>query len=236
MGSKKVQDTQKKTTKKLKDDAVVSMPEVVEEKKVEKKQARVRGKRYIGARAQVDKTKLYALTTAVELLKKTQFSKKQSTVEVHLVLKDEGISADVTFPHSTGKTVKVAVATDELLKDLEKGLISFDILVAKPDMMPKLAKFARVLGPKGLMPNPKNGTVSPNPEKRKAELEGGKTTIRSEKKAPLMHVIVGKTTLENKQIVENIQALIKALPQGAALKCTIASSMGPGIKVDLASL
>lgn len=230
--------TKEKKSKKTQETTVAETAEVPVEETTAKaapKQVRVRGKKYVAARANVDKTKLYPIPQAVELLKKTQFSKKQSTVEAHLVLKEEGASADVTFPYSTGKTVTVAVATEELLKEIEKGNITFNMLVAKPDMMPKLAKYARILGPKGLMPNPKNGTVSPNPEKRKAELEGGKTTLRSEKKAPLMHVVLGKTTQSEQELVENVSALVRAFPAGVLLKCTLASTMGPGIKVDLAS-
>lgn len=229
--------TKKKTERKSNVQDMSIEPVVEEsEKKEVKKQIRLRGKRYVSARAMVDRTKTFMPAKAVELLKKVQYAKSQSTVEAHLVLREEGISVDVAFPHTTGKSVRVAVADDALLKKLEAGVIEFDILLAKPDMMPKLTKFARVLGPKGLMPNPKNGTITPTPEKRQKELEGGKTTVRSEKKAPLVHLVLGKTSQPEKELTANLEALLKAMPAGSLLKCVIASSMGPGIKVDLSFL
>ena len=99
--------------------------------------------------------------------------------------------------------------------------------------MPKLAKLARVLGPKGLMPNPKNGTISPNPEKRKTELEAGKTSIRNEKKNPLLHVVVGKSSQPESELVANLETLIKVVGGRKLVKLVISSTMGPGIKVDL---
>jgi large subunit ribosomal protein L1 len=100
-------------------------------------------------------------------------------------------------------------------------------------MMPKLAKHARVLGPKGMMPNPKNATVTTEPEKRQKELEGGKTTLKSEKKSPLMHVILGKTNQPDKELIANTQHLIKAVGGKKILKLTLSATMSPGIKVDL---
>jgi large subunit ribosomal protein L1 len=120
-----------------------------------------------------------------------------------------------------------------MLAQIEAGTIDFDILITEPHFMPKLAKHARVLGPKGLMPNPKNGTITPNPEIKKKELESGKMTIRTEKKAPLMHVTLGKTSMETKDLVENLNALIAALGP-KAVKLTLAASMSPSVKVALA--
>lgn len=192
-----------------------------------------RSKKYISKRANVDRTKTYSLTQAVELLKKTSYSKFVGTVTADVVTKDDKISVELSFPHSTGKTVRVAVADDDLLAKIEKGQIDFDVLVATPAMMPKLAKFARTLGPKGLMPNPKTGTVTDNPEKRVKELSGGKTTVKTEKKAPLMHVVLGKTTLSEKELAENVEALIKAVGPRKMKKLVLAATMSPGIKVDL---
>ena len=98
--------------------------------------------------------------------------------------------------------------------------------------MGKITKFAKILGPKGLMPNPKNGTLTANPEKKKKELEAGSFTLKAEKKAPLMHLSVGKISLETKQLVENIEALLKAL-SGKALKLSLCASMSPSVRVDL---
>ena len=192
-----------------------------------------RGKAYIAARGSVDRTKQYAVAEAVALAKKTHTGSFVGTLEAHLVVKDQNISVEVRYPHATGQTKTVAIATDELLEQISEGKIEFDVLIAHPSMMPKLAKHARVLGPKGLMPNPKNGTVSPDPEKRKIELESGTITVRTEKKAPLMHAVVGKLSLDDQQLTENLSALIASLPTGKLVRCTISSTMGPGIRVKV---
>ena len=131
---------------------------------------------------------------------------------------------------------RVAIASVELIAKIEAGTIEFDVLVTHPSFMPKLARLAKVLGPKGLMPNPKNGTVSPDPEKRAKELAGGKTTVKTERKAPLMHVIVGKTNQEAKEIGANVETLVKAIGAGRIIKLTLSATMSPGVKVDLSKL
>jgi len=198
-----------------------------------KKVSRERSDRYKAARRRVDRTKTYPLAKAVEMVKVTSYSNFKGTVTVDAIVKDQKTSAEITFPHSTGRTLKVAIADDALLATVEAGKIDFDILLATPAMMPKIAKFARILGPKGLMPNPKNGTVTNEPEKRQKELSGGKVTLRTEKKAPLMHVVVGKTTLTDKGLTENIEAMIKAVGAKKLVKLTLSATMSPGIKVDL---
>lgn len=223
-----------KTKKPSKKEAeIVSAEPNVEEKAAPKiHAARIRGKKYINARAYVDRTRTYPLDEAVVLAKKSHFAKFPGSLEVNLVLRgEEGVNVDVNFPFATGRSVSVAVATDELLKEIEKGVITFNILVAHPSMMPKLSKLARVLGPKGLMPNPKNGTLTPDPEKRKKELEGGAMTVKAEKKAPLVHVVIGKLSQPEKELSANLRALLKAYPAGKVMKCTIAATMGPGVKV-----
>lgn len=199
-----------------------------------KKKVRARSPKYAAARSQVDKTTTYDPFAAVELLKRLSYSKFDGTVEAHAVLKEVGESATITFPHSTGKKRVVAIASDAVLKEIEAGEINFDVLVASPDMMPKLTKYARVLGPKGLMPNPKMGTLTPNPEKAKEMLEAGSTTIKTEKKAPLIHVSIGKVSSDTKALVENIEALAKAF-KGKMVRLTISATMSPGIKVNFES-
>jgi len=200
---------------------------------VESVKASPRSKRYMHYRSMVDRTHFYPIKDAVAMVKKTHYGKMGGSLEVHLMLKDEGMSVDVTFPFSTGKKRTIAVVTDELMAEIEKGVINFDVLVAHPSQMPKLAKLARVLGPKGLMPNPKSGTVSADPEKRKKELEAGTISIKGERKAPLAHVIVGKLNQADDELAANTLALIKAVPPGKVLKCVIAGSMSPGVKVQL---
>lgn len=203
-------------------------PEAVKPKKL----SRVRSRKYNATRGQVDKTKKYSASAAVELLKKLSYTKFDGTITVHAVVKEAGFSTPLTLPHSTGKSIRVAIASDEVLAEIQAGKIEFDVLVAHPSFMPKLAKFASTLGPKGLMPNPKNGTLSPNPEGQKTKLEAGTVTVKTEKKAPLLHIRIGKVSMDTKKLVENIQAIHKAL--GTKLdSLAIAASMSPGIKVEV---
>lgn len=207
--------------------------EQAEPKASKKKESKGRSRKYSVVRSQVDKTKLYDAFAAVEMVKKLSYSTFEGTITADAVVKEVGVSADLTFPHSTGKTVRAVIADDALIADLEAGKIEFDVLIAEPRFVPKLAKFAKVLGPKGLMPNPKNGTITPNPEAKKKELEGGKITVKTEKKQAVMHVVVGKTGMETKALVENVQTLISALSFNL-LKLSISASMSPSVKVKIA--
>ena len=194
------------------------------------KAKKVRGKKYQAVRSQLDKSKFYTAKEAVELVKKLSYTKFVGSVEAHIVVREIGDSVNIALPHSTGKSVKVTVVDAQVLSDIEAGKIDFDILVAAPEFMPKLARFAKVLGPKGLMPNPKSGTLTPNPELKKKELEAGKFSLKTEKKAPLMHLIIGKTDMKSADLLANIEALVKAL-KGKITKLSIAASMSPGVKV-----
>lgn len=192
-----------------------------------------RSARYKQVKTHIDRTKTYGLDEALKLLKNSATAKFDETVEVHFVSKESLGTVEVSYPHSIGKTVKVAVFSEEILEELNKGITNFDILVASPADMKNLTKFARVLGPKGLMPNPKNGTLVADPAKRAKELSAGKTSIRSEKKAPLLHTTIGKISMAESALAENLKALINACGQGKVLKAVICTSMSPGIKVAL---
>jgi large subunit ribosomal protein L1 len=200
------------------------------------KKVHARSGKYHAVKARVDRTKNYPLKQAVELVMTTSYSKFTGTVIADLAVKDDKITAEVAYPYSTGKTVRVAIVTDDLIKEVESGKIDFDILVTHPSFMPKLAKLARVLGPKGLMPNPKNGTITPDPDKKAKELAGGKTTIKTERKAPLIHAIVGKTNQEIKEVAANVDALVKAIGTTKITKLTLSATMSPGVKVDFNKL
>jgi large subunit ribosomal protein L1 len=233
----KAEKEAKKEAKKAEKDEIQEKIEAkVEENVAEGKAKKVhsRSKKYSAVRHLIDRTKTYPLAEAIALLKQTSYTKFAGSVSVDLVVKDQKVSADIAFPHATGRTVRVAIATDELLEQVNNGVIDFDVLVASPAMMPKIAKYARVLGPKGLMPNPKSQTVSADPEKRKKELEAGKITLRTEKKAPLMHVLVGKTDMDVAALEANVEALIKAVGSRRITKLVLSATMSPGIKVDLA--
>jgi large subunit ribosomal protein L1 len=212
------------------DDATAAPVEKKETKR--RRQGPRRSAKYMAVRGQVDKTKLYETSVAIDLVKKLSYSSFPGTLVAHLVLREVGMSGTVTLPHSTGKTIRVAIVTDDLLQQIAAGELNFDVLLAPPQFMPKLAKVASILGPKGLMPNPKNGTLTPNPELAKQKLEGGAMTVRTEKKAPLMHIALGKTSMDTKHLAENLDTLMKSL-KGKLLAVSIAASMSPSVKVQV---
>lgn len=206
-------------------------PATEEVKKV--KLARVRSKPYQTAKAKVDVTKTYATSDAIKLLRNITLTKFDATVELHLVLKEKGISKEIELPHSTGKTRRVAVADDATIAKIESGKIDFDVLYASPDQMGKLVKFAKVLGPKGLMPNPKNGTVVPDPAKS-AAAAAGKTSVvlKTEKDAPLIHTVVGKLSMNSELLTQNLKAILTAF-EGHLTKAVLKSTMSPAIKLTI---
>lgn len=216
-----------------------------EEKKAKKKKevkVHVRSKRYQEMVKLVERTKLYPLIEAVKLVKKTSLSKFDGTVELHInlniaTLSTKGDKKDfrgsVSLPHGTGKQVNVVVASDAVIADIADGKFNFDILVAHPSMMVKLAKVARILGPKGLMPNPKTGTVTEDVEKRVKELSSGQVNYKTEPENPIIHMPVGKVSFEDAKLVDNITAIIDSVGKGKITKISIAATMGPGVKIQL---
>lgn len=225
-------------------------------------------KRYKEAVAQIDKTKKYALEEAVELLKGNAKAKFDETIELHFNTGidpkkgDQQIRGTVVLPNGSGKTVRVAafvdsanesaakdagadiIGTEEVIEEIAKtGKIEFDVAVAVPSMMPKLAKAARVLGPRGLMPNPKTDTVGTNVAKMIEEQKGGKVSFKNDDTSNV-HVTVGKASFDNAKIQENAIAVIEAVKKskpssakGIFIKSmTLTSTMGAPIKVDATSI
>ena len=222
-----------------------------------------RGKNYRKAAEQIEKGKVYSLEEAIKLAVKTNPTKFAATVEAHVRLgvdprqADQNIRTTLVLPHGNGKTVRVAVFApldeakkasaagadiakdEEFLKDLEKGTIDFDVLIATPQYMPKLGKYARLLGPKGLMPNPKAGTVTTDVEKAVKEAKAGKVEYRVDKQS-IVHIGLGKTNFDEKQLLENAQAFFDSLKsqKPASLKGTyvksvyLTTTMGPSIAVE----
>lgn len=199
------------------------------------KRNRGRSRKYIAARSQVDKTQTYPVDKAVELVKKLSRA-KHPTITADINLRESGLNLEISLPHSTGKQIKVAIADETVLKQIEAGQLDFDVLLAKPDMMGKIAKHAKVLGPRGLMPNPKNNTVTTDPEKRKKELEAGSLQIKAEKKAPVCHIQIGQINQPDQEVAENVTALARKIGLTKIAKLTLSSTMSPGIKVELNSL
>lgn len=216
-----------------------------EEKTLKKKEkfiktkASTRSEGYKKVAEKVDKTKVYTLKEALEILPTLQRAKFDESVELHINTTEQGVSGTVTLPHGTGKKVRVMIADStndpkglaDLLQNLEASKIDFDVLVATPETMPSLAKVARVLGPRGLMPNPKNGTVSTDPKKKAAEFEAGQLSFKTEAKAPIIHLTVGKVSFGDAKLSENITTIFKKIPAEKVVSITLKSTMSPGMKI-----
>jgi len=213
--------------------------------------------------AALDAKKVYALDEAIETLRGFCSSKFDESLEIAIRLgidvtkADQNIRGMLSLPNGTGKKVRVAVFTvnsqdeakkagadviggEELIEKVANGFLDFDRVIATPDMMPKMSKVARVLGPKGLMPNPKLGTVTNNVAEAVANAKAGQIEYRAEKKG-IIHAGIGKMSFETSKLVENANALIEQLkkvkPASAKgqyiLGCSIATTQGPGLKVDV---
>jgi large subunit ribosomal protein L1 len=197
----------------------------------------------------IESGKFYSVDEAVALAKKTSHVKFDATVEAHIRLgvdprhADQNIRDSIVLPAGNGKTVNVAVASDELLAKLDKDQIDFDVLIATPDFMPKLGKYARLLGPKGLMPNPKSGTVTTDVDKAVAEAKAGKVEYRVDSTG-IVHLGIGKVSFTEAQLGQNLNAVLASVkankPQavkGNYFKSIhITTSMGPSVPVDTAAV
>jgi len=234
--------------------------EDAEKPKQHSKPARTRlerqGKNFRKAAEQIEKGKAYSLTEAVELATKTSPVKFDASVELHINLNvdprqaDQNIRDNLVLPAGTGKTVKIAVFDDAkvdgadisgieaITKDLEKGTINFDVLIATPAQMPKLGKYARLLGPRGLMPNPKSGTVTTDVAKAVAEAKAGRVEYRVDSTG-IVHVAFGKVSFGAKKLEENARAVLTSVKgnkpasvkSGYVKAIHMATTMGPSITV-----
>ncbi len=236
MSEKETKEKKQAKTKEAKEKKAVEKTEAEKkeegkEKKAAKKQKSGRSKRYKALKAKVE-DKLYEPGEAVETLLGLTRPKLDETVELHIITKPEKLVGSVNLPHGTGKKQNIAIADDKILGEIEKGKIDFDILIATPQFMPKIARLARVLGPKGLMPNPKTGTITDKPEELKKKLEQGEVKFKTENKAPLLHLIIGKTSFGKEKIKENLDAVVKAVSVRNIKKATLTSTQAPGIKLD----
>ena len=226
------------------------------------------GKKYIDSQKLIDKTTAYEPMSALELVKQTAKAKFDETIELSVRLgvdprhADQQVRGAIVLPHGTGKKVRVLViARGDKIKEAEEAgadyaggdeyiakikdenWFDFDVIVATPDMMGKIGPIGRVLGPKGLMPNPKSGTVTLDVAKAVHDIKAGKVEYRLDK-ANIIHVIIGKCSFTEEQLVENANALIQVVAKAkpAAAKgqyfksVTVTSTMGPGVKISTASL
>jgi len=227
------------------------------------------GKKYQEASKVVDRTKAYSPEEAIGLAKEASFAKFDETVELHLKMGVNPRSADqqvrgvVLLPHGLGKKTRILVFTqgegvraaeeagadhvggDDLIKQIEGGWLEFDVSIATPDMMPKVAKLGRILGRRGLMPNPKAGTVVPPQDLARVidEARKGRAEFRLDRTA-IIHLPLGKLSFDKEKILENlaaaVEAIVRAKPSGAKgqyiRSASLSSSMGPGVKLDISSL
>ncbi|MBU1200618.1 hypothetical protein KJ953_03785 [Patescibacteria group bacterium] len=179
------------------------------------------------------RSKPYPLTTALEILTKLNKGKKTNTVELHINTLETGVKGEISLPHATGKKQTIEVFSEKTIVKINAGKLDFDILLATPADMPKLAKYAKVLGPKGLMPTPKNGNLITDPKKRLAQLEKGSTlTYKTEPKFPIIHLSLGPTTQNPKHLSENILSLIKHVNPIKIKSIFLTSTQSPSIKLE----
>jgi large subunit ribosomal protein L1 len=226
------------------------------------------GKKYTAATALLEKQKAYTVAEAIEVAKKSAYAAFDETVEVHLKMglnprsADQQVRGVALLPHGLGKEIRVLVfaqgpaakaasdagadhvGADDVVKQIEDGWLEFDTAMATPDMMPKVAKLGKILGRRGLMPNPKSGTVvtAEDLPRAIADARKGRVEYRLDRTA-IIHLSIGKVSFESEKLVENLgavmDAIIKAKPSGAKgqyiKSVTLATTMGPGLKLDLRS-
>lgn len=222
------------------------------------------GKKYKSAVAELKAKEFYGLTEAIELLKKTNGTKFDSTAEVHLSLSidpkqaDQAIRNTIVLPHGTGKKLKIAAVVsddkvkiakeagavaagmEDLVEEFSKGKFDYDVVIATPDVMKNLGKVAKILGQKGLMPNPKSGTVTDNIEKTIGELSRGRIELRNDKQGNV-HSVFGKVSFKEEELENNLKTLLMTIREskpsgikGSYIKSiTLCTTMGPGIHLDV---
>lgn len=223
-----------------------------------------RSKKYLAALEQVDREKEYGLSEAVKLIKEIDYANFDASIEIAYRLgvnpkhADQQLRGALVLPNGSGKTERVVVfakgeaaeaakeagadfvGDEDLVERIEGGWLDFDVVVASPDMMAQVGRLGRVLGPKGLMPNPRTGTVTPDVAKAVADIKAGQITYRIDPQANL-HILVGKVSFDEAALIENIKAIHEeiievrpaSIPGGSYIKAvTLASTFGPGVKID----
>lgn len=229
---------------KLKEELGVETPEPA--KKARPAKQKPRSQKYLEASKDLDRTKSYPLPEALDMVKKMSYSKFDGTLEAHINTL-QNLRGFVSLPFSSGKKLKILAfgsgapddvisGSDETIEEIAKGKIDFDLIITTPQWMPKLAKVAKVLGPKGLMPNPKNGTITEDIKKAVESFQAGKTEYKTEGKAPLLHLALGKLSQPNEELEANVKTLLATIGKTRVKKIVLSPTMGAGVKLDLTSL
>jgi large subunit ribosomal protein L1 len=214
-----------------------------EKSKPAKVEKATRGAKYQKSKAQVEPGKLYKPADAIELVKKTSFSKFDGGVEIHLHLSQKKTKGNTestrgvfNLPHGTGKTKKIIILDEAKIEEIGKTKkLDFDIALASPELMPKVARIAKILGPKGKMPDPKSGTVTTDPEKTIQEINSGRAEYRVDA-SNNVHQLVGKVSWETGKLLENIQVVFAPYPKSRIISAYLTASMGPSVSLDLSQL
>lgn len=235
-------------------------PEPKKEKKAVKAKKSISlrhsGKKYKLAKDKIEKDKIYSPKEAFKLLAEVSYTKFDPTVEVHLNVDEKNLRGHVNFPHPIGpkkekrflvfaekyksENKNVIIASDDSVRDIEEGRLKpardFDVVIATVPYMPKLVKIAKILGPSGMMPNPKNGTITNNPQSIIEDKGSDAIEFRSDPIAPIVHIKIGKLSSKEIKIKDNLKAIIDSIGPSKIKKATIKTSMSPGIQIDIAQI
>lgn len=206
------------------------------------KPKKTRSAKYAAAHAKVEKGKLYPVAEALELVKELSYAKFDAGIELHIRLsqkKSKGSTESTKglfhLPHGTGKDKNIVVLTEEIIDEIAKTKkITFDVALATPDLMPKVAKIAKILGPKGKMPDPKSGTVTADPAKTIAEINSGRVEYRIDSTNNI-HQLVGKVSWDSTKLAENITAVVSSIQKNRIVSACLVSTMSPSVALDLAA-
>lgn len=210
---------------------------------------KTRSKKYLEASSDLDRNKTYPLNEALDMVKKMSYSKFNGTLEAHIKTAQTGVRGLISLPYASGKKLRILIfapsqpqlegvvfGTDSTIDEISQGKIGFDLIITTPEWMPKLAKLAKILGPKGLMPNPKNNTITEDVKKAAESFQTGKTEYKTEPKAPIIHLPLGKLSQPSEELIANCKALLIAIGKTKIKKVILSSTMGAGVKLDLTSI
>jgi|SRR3989344_8880672 len=217
-----------------------------------------RSRKYQEISKDLDRTKTYPLAEAIDMVKKLNYAKFDATLEAHINTAQTGIRGLVSLPYAKGKKLRIVAfgkgadqsgadvfGDDSTIEEINeqssrpsgtKGKVDFDLLITTPEWMPKLAKIARILGPRGLMPNPKNGTITTDLKKCVEGFQSGKTEYKTEAKASVIHLGLGKLAQPTEELSANIKTLLQVLGKSRVKKVSLSPTMGPSVKLDLSSI